>query len=238
MLSNAINKCIYMLWLGNEELNENRLTAINNMPNNTVLITKDNLYQYIKINHPLHPAYESLSTVHKSDYMRCYLMHHYGGGYSDIKYTNINWGNAFTTMDTNHKIELMGVKTTYGHTYAGIELWSDTLKNTILNNIDSLICMGYMVCRPYSTITNKWYNELHVQLDSYLDRLYLHPAKYTRECFDPQLGHAMATPKWEGISEYHSMYPISWNLLLSQILYPIQVEYIDKINNTTMIHIF
>ena len=236
-MTTPINKCIYMLWLGNEELNANRLNAINNMPYNTILITQDNLHQYIKINYPLHPAYQSLSTVHKSDYMRCYLMHHYGGGYSDIKYTNINWENAFTRIDVDTTIELMGVKTTHGHTYAGIELWSDVLKTNILNNIESLVCMGYMVCRPYSSITTKWYTELHLQLDNYLELLQLHPAQYTRECYDPHLGYAMTTPKWEGISEYHSMYPISWNYLLSQILYPIQLEYMDKIDNTIMIHI-
>ena len=34
---------------------------------------------------PLHPAYEHLSAVHRSDYLRAYLALHWGGGYCDLK---------------------------------------------------------------------------------------------------------------------------------------------------------
>jgi len=229
----SIHRSIYMLWLGPEEWNETRKKALH-IPH--TLITKDNLDQYIK--EPLHPAYPFLSTVHKSDYLRCYLMHHYGGGYSDIKYTTIDWNHAFDVMDMNPTIELMGVQTIHGHTYAGIEIWSEELKTSILQHMNSLVCMGYMICRPYSTITTKWYHQLHLTLDHYLDQLVMNPAKHTRECFDPHLGYAMTTPKWEGNSEYRSMYSISWNRLLSQLLYPIQLEHLDKVDHQTMIHTF
>ena len=232
-----VARCIYMLWLGDEELNETRINAIKNMPPLLIYITKQNLHTFILAEFPLHPAYEYLSTVHKSDYMRCYMMHHYGGGYSDIKTTHIDWIRALDVMDANENIQLMGVKTIRGHLYAGIETWSESLKNDILQNMDKLACMGYMICRPYSTITTKWYNELHKRLDEYLHIVKENPATYTRECFDPHLGYALSTPSWEGLSG-HSMYPISWNLLLSQILYPIQLLHIDAVNNTTMIHIF
>jgi hypothetical protein len=33
---------------------------------------------------PLHPAYEYLSLVHRSDYLRCELLHQYGGLYCDV----------------------------------------------------------------------------------------------------------------------------------------------------------
>ena len=31
-----------------------------------------------------HPAYESLSLVHRADYLRCELLHRYGGLYCDV----------------------------------------------------------------------------------------------------------------------------------------------------------
>ena len=32
----------------------------------------------------VHPAYEYLSLVHRSDYLRCELLHRYGGLYADL----------------------------------------------------------------------------------------------------------------------------------------------------------
>ena len=229
-----INRKIYMLWLGDEELNGDRLRAIINMPSNMVLITKTNLKDYILKDSPLHPAYEFLSTIHNSDYMRCYLMHHYGGGYSDIKLTNIIWEDMFDKIDNQENILMMGVKTTYGHTYSGIEEWTENMKNNILQNMDKMICMGIMICRSNSCITREWYDELHRKLDSYLMSLKANPAKFTRECFHPVLGIALEKPEWEGLTDYKSGYPISWNILLSQILYPIQFKYMENIDTHTL----
>ena len=52
---------------------------------NIIFINKDNLKNYILKEHPLHKGFKYLSSIHQADYMRCYLMHHYGGGYTDIK---------------------------------------------------------------------------------------------------------------------------------------------------------
>lgn len=41
---------------------------------------------FILPEYPLHKAFEFLSAVHKSDYLRSYLLYHYGGGYSDVKH--------------------------------------------------------------------------------------------------------------------------------------------------------
>lgn len=47
------------------------------------LITKDNLSTFIKPEFPLHEAFPYLSAVHRSDYIRAYLMHFYGGAWHD-----------------------------------------------------------------------------------------------------------------------------------------------------------
>lgn len=49
------------------------------------LITLDSLPPWIDPEIPLHPSFDHLSTIHRSDYLRCYFMHVHGGGYTDIK---------------------------------------------------------------------------------------------------------------------------------------------------------
>ena len=56
-----------------------------------ILITSDNLADYVLPEHPLHPSYEKLSYIQRSDYLRAYLMHHHGGVYMDIKPMDKPW---------------------------------------------------------------------------------------------------------------------------------------------------
>src|SRR5690606_1936777 len=76
------NTVLYAFWTGNNELTENRLRCLESIKKNSgvpfVLVTPGNLEEYIVNEHPLHPAYEYLSLIHRSDYLRCYFMHHHG----------------------------------------------------------------------------------------------------------------------------------------------------------------
>ena len=90
---------IFIFWTGNNSLSENRIKSLESLKAvtgaNIILITPNNLYYYIKPYAPLHPAYDYLSLVHKSDYLRSYFMYHYGGGYSDIKRSLGSWKKGF-----------------------------------------------------------------------------------------------------------------------------------------------
>jgi hypothetical protein len=59
------------------------------------VITPTLLPYFVLPDHPLHPAYKFLSAAHKADYLRCYLMHFYGGGYSDIKHLHFDFQPYF-----------------------------------------------------------------------------------------------------------------------------------------------
>src|SRR5665648_275733 len=93
------HKKIFLLWLGDEPMSPYRQNACNNMTPYTILITKKNINNYILPDYPLHASYEYLSTIHKSDYLRCYMLYHYGGGYSDIKIISLMWDKAFDELD-------------------------------------------------------------------------------------------------------------------------------------------
>lgn len=50
-----------------------------------ILVTPENVADFIVEGSPFHPIYEHLSLVHRSDYLRAYLMYHHGGAYTDLK---------------------------------------------------------------------------------------------------------------------------------------------------------
>jgi hypothetical protein len=232
-----VEKRIFVLWLGDEEMNVHRKNSIQKLPPGAVLVTKNTIDDYVVKYHPIHPAYEYLSTIHKSDYMRCYLMHHHGGGYMDVKPNAYHWDAAFKKLNDSPNILLMGVIPTSGHLLAGMEEYTPEIRNELEAKREKLVCMGWLICRPYSTITTEWYNTLNKKLDEFLPILKKNPAKHTRESFNRGKKLAYKKPAWELATENlktTSNYPITWNILLAQILYPIQLKHLDNIDNTTL----
>ena len=98
---------IFCIWSGNNQMSENRKRCLDSLEKNAgcsvVLVTAENLHSHIIKDHPLHPAYEYLSLTHKSDYLRAYLMYHYGGGYSDIKFNSVSWEKYFSYLYNSDK---------------------------------------------------------------------------------------------------------------------------------------
>jgi hypothetical protein len=56
-----------------------------------ILLQKKDLNDWVVRQHPLHRAFEYLSPVHQSDYLRSYFMYFHGGGYADIKEQTGSW---------------------------------------------------------------------------------------------------------------------------------------------------
>jgi hypothetical protein len=109
---------------------------------------------------PFHPAYPYLSAVHRADYLRCYLMHFHGGGYTDIKsYLVGSWTKAFRDLDTHPDILF-----SYRHP-------------------------GYaMIARPSTDVTRRWYTEVCRRLDHHLPALQAYPGRpppFTHAGVDP-----------------------------------------------------
>lgn len=86
---------VFCFWTGENEMSPARRTALVAMHERTEvpveLVTAETLHNWIVDGHPLHPMYENLSFVHRSDYLRAYFMAHHGGGYSDIKAPTAGW---------------------------------------------------------------------------------------------------------------------------------------------------
>lgn len=176
-----------------------------------ILVTKKELPQYILEREPLHPAYEYLSETHKSDYLRSYFMHFYGGGYSDIKCTTGSWLPAFEELEKN-ELWMVGYKEVKGGVAYSPH---DNLWNQLVGN-------GCFIFKPQTPLTKEWYTEMIHTLDENLEKLREFPSTFPQDCAEKSNGR----------------YPLGWNKLLGWILHRICMKYLDKISRNLPICIF
>jgi hypothetical protein len=188
-------------------MSENRLKCFNKLAESTqceiVCITPENIHSYILPNHPLHPAYQYLSETHKSDYLRCYFMHFYGGGYTDIKLQGGSWIQAFDDMD-KYGWMINGYPLTYdGHSVESCK-----------HSWDKLIIGGAIICRSNTLLTQEWYTQLIQYMNENLEELKRNPATY------PQAA------KWD-----RRGYPIEWTGMVA-IFQSLCLKYEDYIGRS------
>ena len=174
--------------------------------------------------YPLHKGYKYLSAIHKADYLRCYLMHHYGGGYTDIKEATNSWLESYEKIEKNENIWALGLKGPNGG-IAYPEEYNEKQRKDLDKFHDKLISVGYKIYKPRTKLTHDWYNLLNKRMDFYYEKIKENPAKYPRESRD-----GTPKPEWEG-GKLNTKYPISWNRILGQINYPLQEKYIQHIKS-------
>lgn len=101
---------VFCTWTGNNAMSSNRtqsfLSIMQWLNCPVIYLNPRNIRQWQHPEHPFHPAFDYLSATHKADYLRCYLMHHYGGGYTDIKPTQKDWSGFFSSMRGADKLAL------------------------------------------------------------------------------------------------------------------------------------
>jgi hypothetical protein len=212
-----VDKRIYCFWVGNNniEMNENRKTGLASLYINSkcdvILVDNDNLHTFILEDHPLHEGFQYLSDVHKADYLRTYFMHHYGGGYTDIKPCSWDWNPYFDQLNNDPNSFGIGAPEDEG------EL-SVTLKQRpwLGQHWDKLMTNDLYIFKANTEFTQKWYNKLLEIMDEKLDLLKKHPAKNSREAADT----------------YVTKYPIQWGEILLEIFHPLCYEYTDRLIKT------
>ena len=205
---------IYCFWTGDNKMSDNRIKSLENLRDisetEIILVTKDNIKDYILDTEPLHPAYDYLSETHKSDYLRTYFMNFYGGGYSDVKMTSGSWKQCFYDLLISDKW-ICGYK----------EIDGCVAYKPLQNEWSKLVGNGAYICKPQTELTKKWYNEMLLLLDTKLEELKINPSTKPDDC-----------------AETGSGYPIEWNEMLGRIFHKVTYNYIDKIINTLPLSIF
>jgi hypothetical protein len=220
------SRTIFCIWSGQEALSANRLQALWTIFNNTgcpvVYLTANTIDTWVKPGFPLHPAFRYLSSTHKSDYFRVYLMHHYGGGYTDIKITSQHWGTFFDQLETSDSHALGYAELPHGMPHISGE-FGDTLRQ----RHSELIGLCAFIFRKGSVFTHQWLEATHRLLDEKLPLLEKNPAQH------PQDQSGVILPTGEA-----SAYPLRWAEMLGEIFHPIAFEYRDQLIKAPIAPIF
>ena len=184
-----------------------------------VHITRATLAKWIDPRVPIHPLFFKLSAVHQSDYLRCYLLHVHGGGYSDLKWTSRSWVPFFEAVE---KSSCLGA----GYTEIGphgVAPVGGRLEKILRKDYAKLIGCGAMIFKPRTEFTERWFLKLTATIDRKASELSRNPAQSPRD----RPGVRYATGEL-------SRYPIRWTELMGNIFHPLIHIYQHRILHLDM----
>lgn len=191
---------IYCFWTGENEMSDNRKRNLETLYTKAdveiQLVTAKNLHKYVLPNVPLHDCYPNLSDVHKSDYLRCYFMHHLGGGYHDIKACENSWKTCFQKLNQSENKWIAGFTELKPQHVASV---GGRLQNTLEQHFLQLIGTSAFICKPNSPFTTIWWHQLNEVLDNKQMALLQNPGNI--------LGDNVG-------------YPLQWTEILGNIFHP------------------
>ena len=205
-----VPRVIWCVWTGDNEMSPNRKAALDSIRRATPdvdvrVVTPANLHSYILDEHPLHCSYESLSYNHRSDYLRAYLLHHYGGGYSDLKKHPTSWGPGFRRIAEDPHAWVVGFHVPRSSESAWFE---GRLGREVRENFSRLIHICGLIARANTPLTQAWIGEVERRLDYYSSLLRRTPGNV----FGDNPG-----------------YPVPWTRIGSQVFEPLCLRYLDHV---------
>lgn len=202
---------LWCVWAGDNPMTVNRMHSLDTLKElnpelELTLVTPSNLHRFIVPAHPLHEAYPHLSLPHRSDYLRAYFLHHYGGAYADIK-----------SMGAGMADPVLSVRASDGPWVVGYpEINSDLVDNIhgplgddVRHHFHRVVGIGALAARPRTPFTAEWLAEIERRLSYHRADLERHPST------DP--------------FGYEGDYPITWIGLGADVFEPLQLKYLDKI---------
>lgn len=177
-----LERNLYAFWTENNEITPRRKNNLVELKNrcgvNFKFINYDEIKNYELPDHKFHEGYNYISATAKSDYLRTYFMHFYGGGYVDIKFCDFNWNPYFDHLDNSDKFAI-GYQALEAANVAVDPL--DPEGPTIQSQWQELIGAGAMICKPQTQFTQDWWNLVNMVLDKKLEELKSNPAKHVRD---------------------------------------------------------
>lgn len=139
-----LHKVVWMCWTGHNPVPPHLKLCMRTVERNAgvpvILLTPQNIAEYVP---DPHPAYPYLHLAHRADYLRCYLLHNYGGIYLDM--------DTICLQDLNGLFNLLQDYEAVG--YDGSQ-WGELI---------GISDMGPF--RPLSNVTELWFNCLHGKME-------------------------------------------------------------------------
>ena len=213
------DQIVFCSWAGTNALSPQRAMALLSVTMRigvpVVCVTPGNLMDWQHPDQPFHPAYEFLSATHRADYLRTYFMHHYGGGYTDIKQTLRPWRGFFERLQAHPGHDGLGYTEISPR---GVAPVPPPLGDELRANYQKLIGLCAFIFRKQSPFTTAWLNATHALLDAKLDTLRQHPARHPQD----QTG-----VMFEGGER--SQYPIAWTEMLGNLFHPLVLQMHERI---------
>jgi len=206
-------------------MNENRIRSFELMKTNlgvpVCLVTKENMHEFILPDYPLHPAFQFLSDVHKSDYLRIYLLHHYGGAWHDIKPTQVNYSGVWDEF-ADPDVYFVGRAEIKG----GPAKVFDREGKWMPDCWPDLVACGWWVGRPGTALSLEMFQNITLFLDENFDALKKYPAKTP---FDKKKKSFFSRLPFLQIEE--KGYPLEWTVF-GNIFHPLNYKYRSHVKNT------
>jgi hypothetical protein len=214
-----MSKRLFCFWTGENEMPPSRRAALNTLLKTgleVIFITKENLDEWIVQDDKLHHSYANLSAIHRADYLRMYFMHHYGGGYCDIKNNRNSWLKSYDELYSGNKLAVgypeigwKGVAMVGGFEYI-----------KLIINSNKLIGNCAYIFKSKTKFTTEWHEKTTGILDFLSDELARNPANHPEDFRGKKIG---------GVE---SKYPLHWSQLLGDIFHPLCYKYKDEIIRT------
>ena len=105
---------IFCIWFGPAAMSDARRRSLDVLRRSSgaevVLVTEGDVARLARPEAPISPHFELLTAVHRSDYLRAYLMAHYGGGYSDVKQNSASWAPSFELLRSTPALDAVGYR--------------------------------------------------------------------------------------------------------------------------------
>lgn len=179
-----------------------------------MFLSPGNIPHWELASHPFHEGYRYLSATQKADYLRCYVMHHFGGGHTDIKQTSRPWTGFFQALRDAPDHVCLGYTEIGPH---GVAPVGGPLEAEMRENFARLIGNCAYVFKRKTEFTYEWMIRTHAMLDANLEALRLHPAQH------PQDHLGVTLP--DGTT---SQYPLPW-MAFCNVFHTVAYRFADRI---------
>jgi len=219
--ADEVPRIIWSFWY-NGSMNENRTRSFELMKTYlevpVCLVTKANLHEFVHPEYPIHQAFDYLSDVHKSDYLRIYLLHLYGGGWHDIKPTMVSYKPVWDEFNDS------------GVYFVGKpEIKGGPAKVNDINGLwmpkywKYLVATNRWVGRANTPLTQEMFREVILLLDENLNELRKNPARH------PYDKKRSLIKRWLRFKKNN--YPLQWTVF-GNIFHPLNYKYQQNIKRT------